>query len=46
MPMRFGPSFARYEVVTKSKDTEPFVSGLEATDKLLAELAGCLKDDK
>ncbi len=28
----------------KTKDTEPFVSGLEATDKLLSELAGCLKD--
>jgi transcription-repair coupling factor (superfamily II helicase) len=30
----------------KTKDTEPFVSGLEATDKLLDELAGCMKDAK
>lgn len=30
----------------RSKDTEPFVSGLEATDKLLAELAPCMKDSR
>ncbi|MBK9265219.1 MAG: transcription-repair coupling factor [Polyangiaceae bacterium] len=30
----------------KTKETEPFSSGLEATDKLLSELAGCLKDAK
>lgn len=30
----------------KTKDTEPFVSGLEATDKFLTELAGCMKDSK
>lgn len=30
----------------KTKDTEPFSSGLEATDKLLAELVSCMKDGK
>lgn len=30
----------------KTKETEPFNSGLEATDKLLAELANCMKDGK
>jgi transcription-repair coupling factor (superfamily II helicase) len=30
----------------KTKDTEPFVSGLEATDKLLSELAGCMRDGR
>lgn len=30
----------------KTKETEPFVSGLEATDKLLAELVNCMKDGR
>ena len=28
----------------RSREGEPFASGLEATDKLLGELAGCLRD--
>jgi transcription-repair coupling factor (superfamily II helicase) len=28
----------------RTRDTEQFSSGLEATDKLLSDLAGCMKD--
>ncbi len=29
----------------RSRETESFPSGLEAADKLLAEMQSCLKDD-
>jgi len=41
-PYKLSPDM---RLTRRTKDTESHASGLEATDRLLAEMAGCLKDD-
>ncbi len=41
-PYRLSPDM---RLTRRSRESEAFTSGLEATEKLLSELAGCLKDD-
>jgi transcription-repair coupling factor (superfamily II helicase) len=41
-PYKLSPDM---RLTRRAKESEAFTSGLEATDKLLSELVGCLKDD-